>query len=131
MPNGVTSAKPQRLISEVIRLGPSAPVSFLPITAYDASHSTAPNTSALPSQARLDAAGASDTATGPASASNAMPAAAQTTAPHTRGATRSRRNAQLISATTAGIDAMITPADTALVMLTPNNMQIEKRKFPR
>ena len=34
-------------------------------------------------------------------------------------------------ATTAGIDAMITPADTALVRLTPNSMQIENRKLPR
>ena len=36
-----------------------------------------------------------------------------------------------MSATTAGIEAMITPADTALVMLTPNSMQIENRKLPR
>ena len=31
----------------------------------------------------------------------------------------------------AGIAAMITPADTALVRLTPNSMQIENRKLPR
>ena len=53
------------------------------------------------------------------------------TASHTRGAMRSRRKAQLISATTAGIDAMITPAETALVMLTPYSMQMENRKLPR
>ena len=29
------------------------------------------------------------------------------------------------------MDAMMTPADTALVRLTPNSMQIENRKFPR
>ena len=44
---------------------------------------------------------------------------------------RSRRNSQLASATTAGIAAMMTPADTALVRLTPNIMQIENRKLPR
>jgi hypothetical protein len=36
-----------------------------------------------------------------------------------------------MSAETAGMAAKMTPADTALVMLTPNSMQIEKRKFPR
>ena len=36
-----------------------------------------------------------------------------------------------MTATTAGIDAMITPADTALVRLTPNSMQIENMKLPR
>ena len=48
-----------------------------------------------------------------------------------RGTMRSRRNAQLSSATTAGIEAMMTPADTALVRLTPNSMQMENRKLPR
>ena len=60
-----------------------------------------------------------------------MPNAAQATAPQMRKPMRSRRNAQLMSATTAGIEAMITPADTALVMLTPNSMQMENRKLPR
>jgi hypothetical protein len=36
-----------------------------------------------------------------------------------RGAIGSRRKIQLSSATTAGIAAMITPAETALVRLTP------------
>jgi hypothetical protein len=44
---------------------------------------------------------------------------------------RSLRKYQLMSAETAGMAAKMTPADTALVMLTPNSMQIEKRKFPR
>jgi len=48
-----------------------------------------------------------------------MPATAQTTASQVRGATRSRRNAQPISATAAGMAAMVTPADTASVRLTP------------
>ena len=43
---------------------------------------------------------------------------------------RSRRNSQLISAMTAGMPARITPADTALVRLTPYSMQIENRKLP-
>ena len=34
-------------------------------------------------------------------------------------------------ATTAGMAARMTPADTALVMLTPYNIQIENRKLPR
>jgi len=48
-----------------------------------------------------------------------------------RAAMRSRRNSQLKTATTDGIEAITTPADTALVMLTPYNMQMENRKFPR
>ena len=44
---------------------------------------------------------------------------------------RSRRNSQLITATAAGIAAKMTPAATALVRLTPYNMQIENRKLPR
>ena len=44
---------------------------------------------------------------------------------------RSRRKSQLATATAAGMDAMITPADTALVRLTPNSMKIENRKLPR
>ena len=36
-----------------------------------------------------------------------------------------------MTATSAGIEAMMTPADTALVRLTPNSMQIENRKLPR
>ena len=59
-----------------------------------------------------------------------MPSAAQPIASAIRNVMRSRKKAQLIKATTAGIDAMITPAETALVMLTPNSMQIEKRKLP-
>ena len=48
-----------------------------------------------------------------------------------RAVMRSRKMTQLINATTAGIAAMMTPADTALVMLTPNNMQMENRKLPK
>jgi hypothetical protein len=44
---------------------------------------------------------------------------------------RSRRKRKLATAIAAGIDAMITPADTALVRLTPNSMQIENMKLPR
>ena len=67
-----------------------------------------------------------------ASASRPMPSAAQRDRERRRARVmRSRRNIQLPSATTAGIDAMITPADTALVRLTPNSMQIENRKLPR
>ncbi|MNV84558.1 hypothetical protein D3C71_1784380 [compost metagenome] len=53
------------------------------------------------------------------SENKATPPTAHTTAAHVRGATRSRRNAQPITATAAGIDAMVTPADTASVRLTP------------
>ncbi|MCY1367302.1 hypothetical protein D9M69_542310 [compost metagenome] len=60
-----------------------------------------------------------------------MPSAAQAMARPMRTVMRSRRKSQLATATTAGIDAMITPADTALVRLTPNSMQIENRKLPR
>ena len=44
---------------------------------------------------------------------------------------RSRRNTQLNKATTLGIAAMMTPADTAVVMLTPHNMHTVNKKFPR
>ena len=44
---------------------------------------------------------------------------AQATATQVRRATRSRRNSQLITATQAGMQAMITPAEVALVRLTP------------
>ncbi len=42
----------------------------------------------------------------------------------------SPRNSQLINAIIAGMPARMTPADTAVVMLTPYNMQIENRKLP-
>ena len=60
-----------------------------------------------------------------------MPSTAQATAAQTRPLMRSRKKTQLSSATVAGIAAMITPAATALVMLTPNSMQIENKKLPR
>jgi hypothetical protein len=41
------------------------------------------------------------------------------------------RKTQLITATTAGMEDMITPAETALVMDTPVIMQSVKRKLPR
>jgi len=43
----------------------------------------------------------------------------------------SRRNNQLARATAAGIEAKMTPAETALVRLTPYSMHIENRKLPR
>ena len=117
--------KPQTLISEVMRLGPSEPVSFLPMTEYAASQSTAPISSSCPSQVRLRC-------YCPLAqlrrALNALiliaiavqfPARRAPTAAHVRGGTRSRRNAQLITATAAGMAAIVTPADTALVRLTP------------
>ena len=48
-----------------------------------------------------------------------MPMTAQATATQVRAGMRSRRNSQLITATQAGMLAMITPADVALVRLTP------------
>ena len=48
-----------------------------------------------------------------------MPATAQATATQVRVATCSRRNSQLMTATHAGMVAMITPAEVALVRLTP------------
>ena len=48
-----------------------------------------------------------------------MPSTAQATASQVRGATRSRRNSQLMTATQAGMEAMMTPAEVALVRLTP------------
>ncbi|MNV99985.1 hypothetical protein D3C71_1954220 [compost metagenome] len=56
---------------------------------------------------------------GLAMANRAMPTTAQPTATQVRGATFSRRKAQLITATAAGMLAMVTPAVTALVRLTP------------
>ena len=64
-------------------------------------------------------------------ASKPMPSAPQATATQIRAPISSFRKTQLIRATTAGMAAMITPADTALVRLTPNSMQIENRKLPR
>ena len=61
----------------------------------------------------------------------AMPIAPNAAAIQTRGAIFSFRNNQLMMATTAGMLAMMTPAETALVMLTPNNMQMENRKLPK
>jgi len=60
-----------------------------------------------------------------------MPRAPQLTAAQMRGPMYSLKKTQLSTATTAGMAAMMTPADTALVMLTPNNMQMENRKLPR
>ena len=51
--------------------------------------------------------------------------------PATRGVMRSRRKAHDISATAAGMAAMITPAASAVLCSTPNSMQIENRKLPR
>ena len=48
-----------------------------------------------------------------------MPTTAQSTAIQVRGATRSPKNAQPINATAAGMAAMVTPAETASVRLTP------------
>ena len=48
-----------------------------------------------------------------------------------RGAMRSRRKSQLISATVAGMPAMITPATTAELCFIPNSRQIENRKLPK
>jgi hypothetical protein len=102
----------------------------LPITAYDASQTTAPSTSRLPSQASWPA-GASALPAGLAKASSPMPRAAQAIAVHVRPEIGSRRNARLRSATVAGMAAMITPAETALVRLTPHSMHSENRKLPR
>jgi hypothetical protein len=60
-----------------------------------------------------------------------MPMAAKAMDNQIRTPIRSLRKYQLISAETAGMAAKMTPADTALVMLTPKSMQIEKRKFPK
>ena len=60
-----------------------------------------------------------------------MPATPHATAHQTRRPIRSRRKSQLSSATAAGIAAMMTPAASALVRLTPNNMKMENRKLPR
>ena len=60
-----------------------------------------------------------------------MPTTAHATPAHTRGATRSRKNSQLSTATAAGMAARMTPAETALVSLTPVIMHTVKRKLPR
>ncbi len=60
-----------------------------------------------------------------------MPSAPQATAAQTRGPISSFRKIQLIKATIAGMKDMITPADTALVMLTPVIMHSVKRKLPK
>src|SRR5450830_493161 len=131
-PNGVISTRPHRLMMALMRLGLSTAVNFLPITAYDASQTTAANTSRLPSQACCAAPLSSPDATlCLASDNKPIPSAPQATASHTRTPMRSRRKIQLNKATTAGITDMMTPADTALVMLTPVIMQIENRKLPR
>src|SRR5450830_135502 len=129
-PNGVISTRPHRLMMALMRLGLSTAVNFLPITAYDASQTTAANTSRLPSQACCAAPLSSPDATlCLASDNKPIPSAPQATASHTRTPMRSRRKIQLNKATTAGITDMMTPADTALVMLTPVIMQIENRKL--
>src|SRR5450830_566094 len=131
-PNGVISTRPHRLMMALMRLGLSTAVNFLPITAYDASQTTAANTSRLPSQACCAAPLSSPDATLCLARDNKpIPSAPQATASHTRTPMRSRRKIQLNKATTAGITDMMTPADTALVMLTPVIMQIENRKLPR
>jgi len=61
---------------------------------------------------------------------NLMPNALHTTAAQVR-VLIFFQDTQLISATTAGMAAMMTLADTAVVILTPNSMQIEKRKLPK
>ena len=65
------------------------------------------------------------------SASMPSPATAQPAAAHMRVLMRSRRNIQLINAITAGMLAITTPAETALVMLIPYSIKIENRKLPR
>ena len=60
-----------------------------------------------------------------------MPSTAQTTAIQVRVAIFSRRNSQLMTATQAGMEAMITPAEVALVRLTPEIMQMVNRKLPK
>jgi len=52
-------------------------------------------------------------------------------AAHTRKPMRSRKTSQLSKATTVGRVAMMMPADTAVVRLTPNSMQMVNRKLPR
>ena len=60
-----------------------------------------------------------------------MPVTAKPMASHTRGPMRSPKKNQLSKATTVGMAAMMTPADTAVVMLTPNSMQMVNKKLPR
>ena len=120
-----------------MRLGPSAPTSFLPITAYAASQNTAPSSKKVPQSSFLGAKLASRPIKSCASSScfdsetRATPTTAHPTAAQMRTPMRSPRNAQLITATAAGIVAITTPAATALVMLTPNSMQMENRKLPK
>ena len=134
---GVISTRPHRLMSALMRLGPRLPVSFLPMTAYAASHSTAPTISRLPQKWLFDAKSAScadSMGVGSSdfvSASKAMPSTPQAIAAPVRRVMRSPSSSQPSSATEAGIAAKITPADTALVSPMPYSMQIENRKFPR
>ena len=130
-PNGVINAKPHRLISDEMRLGPSAPVSFLPMTVYAPSQTTAANTSRLPSHWVLPAMPPDGAEADRDRARTPSPATAQAAAAHIRAPMRSRRKTQLMRAMTAGMLAITTPAETALVKLTPYNMQIENRKLPR
>src|SRR5690606_2680963 len=60
-----------------------------------------------------------------------IPSTPQAIAAHTRGLIVSLRKIRLSTATVAGMADMITPADTALVMLTPNIMHSVNRKLPR
>ncbi len=60
-----------------------------------------------------------------------MPTTARPTAAQVRRGTRSFRKNQLITATAAGMPAMVTPAVTALVSPTPEIMHSVNRKLPR
>src|SRR3546814_9021982 len=60
-----------------------------------------------------------------------MPSTPQAIAAHTLALIASFRNTRLSTATVAGMDDMMTPADTALVMLTPTIMHKVNRKLPR
>jgi len=53
-PNGVINTNPHKLMSALMRLGLKVLVSFLPITAYAASHSTAQKSKTLPSHALVN-----------------------------------------------------------------------------
>ncbi len=136
-PIGVTSKKPHKLISAVMRLGLSAPTSFLPITAYAASQNTAPSSKKVPNILFLGVKLSSRPMESGVicscfdSDTSVTPTTAQTTAAQVRRPIRSFRNVQLIKATAAGIVAITTPAATALVMLMPNSMQIENKKLPK
>ena len=120
-----------------MRLGLSTPTSFLPITAYAASHNTAPSSKKVPKTVFLGVKSASKPIDTGASSScfdsetKVTPTTAQLTAAQVLRPMRSPKNAQLIKATAAGIVAITTPAVTAPVMLTPNSMQIENKKLPK